>query len=98
MKKLFLPLLALLLTALCAGSLLLTGRTYTVRLPLSDFTKEADLTADEIELTDASDGAFAELTEKTVEDGVLLLRFRGKAPGKARFTASCNDRDRLFII
>lgn len=98
MKKLFLPLLALLLTALCAVSLLLTGRTYTVRLPLSDFSKEADLTADEIELTDASDGAFAELTEKTVEDGVLLLRFRGKAPGKARFTASCNDRDRLFNI
>ena len=98
MKKLFLPLLALLLAAVCALSLFLTGKTYTVKLPLADFSKEADLTADGIEVTDDSAGAYAELTEKTVEDGVLLLRYRGKAPGKAHVTASHNDSYRLFNV
>lgn len=98
MKKLFLPLLALLLAAVCAVSLFLTGKTYTVRLQLSDFSEMRGLTADDVDVVDETGGAIAALTEKKTEDDVLSLRFAGKAPGKTIVSVYTPDGYRSFRL
>lgn len=96
MKKKHLLLLAVLLAAVCTLTLILCGRTYTVRLNRERLRNE--IPSDPSAFTvDVQNPDVARCETIRVEDEALLLTFRGGKPGKTHVEVKNNGTPQIMF-